>query len=219
VFHNANDLVTMYNGNSNNRANAISPRRKEIMDNITITAENLFSIINSKDKISDNFDSSVGLTSYLERLIEVTMDRIRLVPGLVDKLEKTLRKLGTEGNRFLLQKVLYSLPSTIQAYQDQPAIYQALMNLKNSLNNILGLKQEYALDAENPPTQHQQEKLHPEDQYRLDIYIKNGQLSINDVADMKKMMSDGWRFDDALSRVLQQANQRKYLGTRHRDIP
>lgn len=73
-------------------------------------------------------------------------------------------------------------------------------------------------DAQNPPaTGLRYDHISQEDMQRLDTYIKNGQLSSQDVADINKMLSTGWIFNDALSRALEQSNQRKYLRTRQKD--
>lgn len=69
-------------------------------------------------------------------------------------------------------------------------------------------------DAQNPPSMRNQEDMGAEDHKRLHTYLTNGQLGAQDAADIKKMMSTGFRFDDALSRALEQANRRKYLKTR-----
>jgi hypothetical protein len=69
-------------------------------------------------------------------------------------------------------------------------------------------------DAQNPPATDGWEELGAEDHKRLHTYLTNGQLGAQDAVDIKKMMSTGFRFDDALSRALEQANRRKYLSTR-----
>lgn len=69
-------------------------------------------------------------------------------------------------------------------------------------------------DAQNPPTGGMKDSVPEQDRARLQTYINNGQLSDQDVQDLKKMLTTGYRFDDALTRALEQANRRKYLTVR-----
>ena len=57
-----------------------------------------------------------------------------------------------------------------------------------------------------------------EDHKRLHTYLTNGQLGAQDAEDIKKMLSTGFRFDDALTRALEQANRRKYLSMRQQSM-
>jgi hypothetical protein len=82
------------------------------------------------------------------------------------------------------------------------------MGVKMTFREYLGQ------DAQNPPTGVKKDPVPEQDRARLQTYINNGQLSDQDVQDLKKMLTSGYRFDDALTRALEQANRRKYLTTR-----
>lgn len=60
---------------------------------------------------------------------------------------------------------------------------------------------EYQNDTDNPQIQKNKEL--------LQSYINKGLVSRSDVDNIDKMLSQGWSFQDALSAVQQQANQRK----------
>lgn len=72
-------------------------------------------------------------------------------------------------------------------------------------------------DAQNPPTNNTKDQIPEQDQAKLQTYINNGHLNNQDVQDIKKMLSTGYRFEDALTRALEQANHRKYLMTRQKN--
>jgi hypothetical protein len=66
---------------------------------------------------------------------------------------------------------------------------------------------EYKNDTDNPINT----KTHlstQTDKELLQAYINKGVISKNDVDDIDKMLSQGWSFQDALSAIQQQANQR-----------
>jgi hypothetical protein len=75
-------------------------------------------------------------------------------------------------------------------------------------------------DAQNPPTSGiKQDNIPQEDRARLKKYLANGQLGEEDAADIRKMIGTGYSFNDALTRALEQANHRKYLGSRQQNMP
>lgn len=73
-------------------------------------------------------------------------------------------------------------------------------------------------DAQSPPESGMKhDNIPEEDRARLRAYLANGQLGEEDAADIRKMLGTGYSFNDALSRALEQANQRKYLGSRQQN--
>jgi hypothetical protein len=69
-------------------------------------------------------------------------------------------------------------------------------------------------DGAPPPTFKRRESITLADQLRIDKYISKGALGQEDIDDIHRMLSTGHRFEDALSRALQQANDRKYKSMR-----
>jgi hypothetical protein len=70
---------------------------------------------------------------------------------------------------------------------------------------------EFMMTGESPPPQMNRDEIPQEFHSRLKTYLANGQLGQGDLMDIRKMVASGYRFDDALTRALEQSLTRKYL--------
>lgn len=79
---------------------------------------------------------------------------------------------------------------------------------------------EFMMSAEQPPTKEmRKDKITPEQQSLLKADLNSGALSQDDLEDIQKMLSTGWRFDDALSVAKSQSNKRKYKQKIQKPMP